>query len=767
MLVVLVPLGMLTVVGRADATPLPAAAGQYVPLTPARIVSAQSVAANATFTVGVLGKGGVPTTGVAAVQFSLSVRGTAGGSLTAWPAGVAKPGTSNVNFSTNVGVTGAVLSKLGTGGQVSIANNSAGAATIYVDVVGYTLAAWATTGGSGFVAMTPVRLLNRAAVAAGGSVAVAPLAQADIPAAGVTAVVAHLTVRSSTAGLAVAYPDGVARPNTTDLSYDTAFYATTLVTAKLGANGQFRVFTSTAATVYVDVVGYYHRETGATFVGTTPARVVNAVTVPAGHTYSAALLGLGGVPATGVAAVAFTLTALGTANGTMVVHPEEESRPAVADGHVRTAGYWPTLQLARLGANGRISIYNSSAAAVRIYVDVAGYFPTGAVPGAPATVQATPINAGAVVTWRTPVGSGSAPAASYRVTTSPGGATRTVTGTSAVVRGLTNGSAYTFTVQALGTTGAGGPVAGSAPAVPAVPPAGPPFPQHAFAVNMGMYYGSIAGGVSYDGVFAGSPMSRLAYGPSRVIQATTFFYTVPEYFNVDGEAAGPGGIMRYQWNWSGCGRITVGPEQVVQVPVAKGTNLTNFVHVPTVVVRDTFTVPTGCPDIELNITYSGSPEQFDLDLYSVGSTSGGPGMNPITDEFLPGTVLDTGGDVVLYRLGSEGEMLDIQRSGRLTDIGNAAFRYYFTSCESLQVVRGYLLEAGSPGMSKAGISKFVIPKEAAKFGVQEAAGAYAEKAGQPRVKVIGIKPGTAAGLPFETPEAWDMVAGAGSCTKLG
>lgn len=761
MVVVLVLFGTLTLVGEAAAAPLPPAAGQYVPLTPARIVSAQAVGAGATYTLSPLGKGGVPATGVSAVRFQLSVRGAASGSLTVWPAGVAKPGTSNVNFSTNVGVTGAVLVKLGTAGQVSIANNSAGAATIYVDVVGYTLAAGAATGGSGYVSMTPVRLVDAQAVPAGGSVAVAP-SPVDIPTANVTAVVAHLTVRSTTAGLAVTYPDGVARPNTADLNYDSVSYNTTLVTAKLGANGQFRVFTSTAATVYVDVIGYYHREAGATFVGTTPSRVV-VVNVPAGHTYSLSLLGKGGVPASGVSAVAFTLTGLGTANGTLVVYPEEADRPAVADGHVRATGYWPVLQVARLGTGGRVSIYNSSAAATRIYVDVAGYFATGTVAGVPAGVRATPINGGAVVTWRAPVGSGSAPATSYRVTMSPGGTTQTVTGTSAVFRSLTNGTPYTFTVQSLGAAGSGPVTPPSAPAVPAVPTM--PYPQHAYAVGMGMTYGSIAGGVSYDGVFAGSPESRLAYNPALQVRATAWFFSTPQAFKPNGEATGESGVMRYQWNWngSGCGRITVGPEQVVQVPVYENLNITNFSHVPTIVISGVFSVPQNCPLPELHISFSSSPEQFGTDLYTVSSALGGPPMTPMTaDDVLSESILDTGDDVVLYRVGSQGEMTEIQRSGRLPD-GGSLIRYYTTSCDTAQALRGALLEAGNPG--NLGISKYVIPEEVAKEAAKKGAAVLATKTGKAALRFLGVDHDS--GEAFDVPVGYESVADATTCAKLG
>lgn len=467
---VLVSLGAVVVGGAAPAA-LPPAAGQFVSLTPARVVAAQVVGANAVHTMSPLGKGGVPATGVSAVQFHLSARGSGTGSLTVYPAGTTRPITSNVNYTANRPTTDAVVAKLGTGGVVLIANNGAGSVTIYVDVTGYYLAAGTTTSGAGYVPLTPTRLVSAQAVPAAGSVPVAPLGRVGVPATGVDAVVAHVVVRSTTAGYATVYPDGAARPSTSDLNYGSDYYNTNLVTAKLGANGQFRVFTTSAATLYVDVVGYYHRDSGSTFTAVTPVRTVTAVRVAAGATYSLAPLGQGGVPTTGVTALTFTLTSVGTVNGGLMVFPEGITRPHLSSLYVRPTGYWPVLQTAGLGANGRISVYNGTSAEVRIWVDVAGYFTTTATPpGAPTGVTATATDGGAVVRWQAPA---AGPVTSYTVTASPGGASADVVGTTtAVVGNLANGTAYTFTVKAnnvAGTGPASSPSAAVAPRAPTAP----------------------------------------------------------------------------------------------------------------------------------------------------------------------------------------------------------------------------------------------------------------------------------------------------------
>lgn len=73
-------------------------------------------------------------------------------------------------------------------------------------------------------------------------------------------------------------------------------------------------------------------------------------------------------------------------------------------------------------------------------------------PGTPTGVSATPGDGSAVVTF-TPGSTGGASVVNYTVTSSPGGLTATSTGPPITVAGLTNGTAYTFSVVASNTAG--------------------------------------------------------------------------------------------------------------------------------------------------------------------------------------------------------------------------------------------------------------------------------------------------------------------------
>ncbi|MEY2424722.1 MAG: hypothetical protein QOI61_294, partial [Actinomycetota bacterium] len=105
-----------------------------------------------------------------------------------------------------------------------------------------------------------------------------------------------------------------------------------------------------------------------------------------------------------------------------------------------------TVTIAPSGASG------PSAHALALY---AADFTLVRPPVAPTAVTATAAYSSALVQWSPPSGGGLPD--SYQVIASPGGAIGTATGqaTSAVVGGLTNGTAYSFVVTALNEAGAG------------------------------------------------------------------------------------------------------------------------------------------------------------------------------------------------------------------------------------------------------------------------------------------------------------------------
>jgi large repetitive protein len=86
---------------------------------------------------------------------------------------------------------------------------------------------------------------------------------------------------------------------------------------------------------------------------------------------------------------------------------------------------------------------------------------------APTAVSATGGNQSATVSWTAPTDTSGWPITAYTVTSAPGGLTCTTTGaTSCAVTGLTNGTAYTFTVTATNAMGTSAPSVASAAVTP-------------------------------------------------------------------------------------------------------------------------------------------------------------------------------------------------------------------------------------------------------------------------------------------------------------
>ena len=78
---------------------------------------------------------------------------------------------------------------------------------------------------------------------------------------------------------------------------------------------------------------------------------------------------------------------------------------------------------------------------------------TAPVPGSPTGVTATPGSGQASVAFAAPASDGGSAILDYTVTSSPGGFTATGAGSPLTVTGLTNGTAYTFTVTARNANG--------------------------------------------------------------------------------------------------------------------------------------------------------------------------------------------------------------------------------------------------------------------------------------------------------------------------
>ncbi|MGN6753333.1 MAG: CHAP domain-containing protein, partial [Intrasporangium sp.] len=195
------------------------------------------LAAGGTLNLVVTGKAGVPTTGAGSVLLDVSAAGaSAGGWLTTWAKGAARPGTPQVRYETGGASTGLVQAKVGTGGAVSLFSTAQ--TDVMVDIVG-----WLPAEGDQ-VAVSPTRMLDsetglgiaKGRVATGAAPLIKVTGRAGVPTSGVKAVVASVTAGSPTAaGYLTAYPSGSTEPDYDSVKYASGQSVVNTVVIPLGA----------------------------------------------------------------------------------------------------------------------------------------------------------------------------------------------------------------------------------------------------------------------------------------------------------------------------------------------------------------------------------------------------------------------------------------------------------------------------------------------------------------------------------------------------
>lgn len=158
-------------------------------------------------------------------------------------------------------------------------------------------------------------------------------------------------------------------------------------------------------------------EGGATYAALSPARVLDTRNgtgrggtvgpIAAGGIVELTVAGVAGVPATGVDAVALNVTATnGTAlNSFLTVFPAGTDRPLASNLNFTPGSTVPNMVVARVGANGRVNIYNNSGTA-DVIADVQGWYSTATNP---VGSRYAPLEPARVLDTRAGIGSSPAP----------------------------------------------------------------------------------------------------------------------------------------------------------------------------------------------------------------------------------------------------------------------------------------------------------------------------------------------------------------------
>ncbi len=239
-----------------------------------------------TFELDILGRGGVPPTGVDSVVVNVTeTEATASSFLTVWPAGAPRPLASNLNMVTGDTHPNSVIAKVGAGGRISIYNLT-GFTQVVVDVQG-----WFADGG--VHGIVPVRALDtREPMQAGcpGAAALPPTQKLDVKVTGiggvpdtaVGSVALNITVTDPTAAsFLTVWPKGTPRPLASNLNMVAGQSVPNLVIAQVGVDGYVSIYNNTGAThVVVDVMAWFD---GAAAARTTPIGFAPSLFTP-GHT---------------------------------------------------------------------------------------------------------------------------------------------------------------------------------------------------------------------------------------------------------------------------------------------------------------------------------------------------------------------------------------------------------------------------------------------------------------------------------------------------
>jgi hypothetical protein len=260
-------------------TATPGSAGLLRAIVPARLLDTRDgtgapkvpVTGGSSISLQVTGRGGVPSSGVAAVVLNLTATNVTGLTyITAWPDGTARPTASNLNPAAGQTIANRVIVKVGSNGRVDLFS-AAASTDLIADVSGwYTDGSVAMSGGT-FVGLTPSRILDTRNGGGGLGTSLWPARPVAVQVAGrggvpamtaptaPTAVVINVTITGGTAAsYLTVWPDGAAQPLASDLNWVAGQTIPNLAVVGLGSDGKLAIYSPYGYTdVLFDVVGYY------------------------------------------------------------------------------------------------------------------------------------------------------------------------------------------------------------------------------------------------------------------------------------------------------------------------------------------------------------------------------------------------------------------------------------------------------------------------------------------------------------------------------
>lgn len=372
-------------VGGAAAAPVTSslgttAAGTYVPVRPRTLVSTADgtgvsgrliLGADRKLDVQVLGRAGVPSSGVSAVAISVAAEcASTGTRVSVSPDKVTGTGARVLSLGAGATARGFAMVRVGPGGGIRFHNRS-GAVALKASVVGYV-----STGGAGG-SLTPLRrtaLGGASPLSVGTSpVAVDVAGRAGVPADARAVVLAIRRGGDSRVGSVWAWPGGGKQPPTPTWRRPRGSGSVSQVIVPLGDGGGIRVAADRSGPMSIDVAGYVAAGDSRDFHPVVPRTLLgDGVRLGKRDARTVSVRGRAGVSPDATAVVVQLTGSAGKDSGRLRLWPRSASAPRTADLIVPSRGSRETLAVIRLGKGGDLRV-ESMDSALRANLTVIGW----------------------------------------------------------------------------------------------------------------------------------------------------------------------------------------------------------------------------------------------------------------------------------------------------------------------------------------------------------------------------------------------------------
>lgn len=383
-----------TVAGTASAATVTTGTGGQFVATTGRLMAETALAANAWKTVQVDGglSGAIPSSGVAAVQISLTAENpSTGGQLSVAADGSSSSFIALIYDSGVVGnISNTAIVPVAADGKIAIKANSATDAVI--DVEGYY-----TSGDPAAAGYVPspnaTRIVDtrngtglpKTPLTANSTTTIQVSGHAGVP-TGASAVYVNFEVVNPSADatiVASAYGTTTGPALTFNGSSTTSLGAVVPLSAGGAISVKYVAPAGSTINLIADVGGYFAPSDSSLAGGAqgafTPAatRIVDNITIPGSSTQTFSVAGIAGIPVagSGITAVALNIDVVhaGSAGGWVTTYADNATSWG-AQISVATASTRSNFAAIALGPDGGIKIQNGSTDSVRVYVDVEGWY---------------------------------------------------------------------------------------------------------------------------------------------------------------------------------------------------------------------------------------------------------------------------------------------------------------------------------------------------------------------------------------------------------